>query len=160
MNILKKFWPLIHSNPDLQGVITDFPTIMYRRGKNLRNTLVHSHFSHTQTPRNWLQLQTIGSHPCGRCTFCTYMPTKKEFKNPIDNKVYTIREYINCQSTGIILMAQCNCPQIYVGKTIQQLSRRISNHTRTINTAKDTPLCRHVRHIHGGDDKVLSFWGI
>lgn len=57
-------------------------------------------------------------------------------------------------------MAQCTCLKIYVGKIIQQLCRRISNHISTINTAKDTPLSRHVRYIHGGDSKALSFWGI
>lgn len=55
---------------------------------------------------------------------------------------------------------KCTCLKIYVGKTIQQLRRRISNHISTINTAKDTPLSRHVRYIHGGDNRTLSFLGI
>lgn len=57
-------------------------------------------------------------------------------------------------------MAQCTCPKSYVGKTIQQLRRRISNHISTINATKDTPLSRHVRYIDGGDTRTLSFWGI
>lgn len=160
LNVLRKFWPLIHSDPDLKEVLTDFPTVTYRRGKILRDILVHSHFSQIPISRNWLQAATTGSHPCGRCSFCTYMPTKKNFVNPIDGKIYTIRDFINCQSQGVIYMAQCTCPKIYVGKTIQQLRRRISNHISTINTSKDTPLSRHIRHIHGGDIKTLNFWGI
>lgn len=84
----------------------------------------------------------------------------QQFTNPIDGRIYHIREFINCQSTGVVYMAQCTGPQIYVGKTIQQLRRRISNHISTITTAKDTPLSRHVRHVHAGDLKVLKFWGI
>lgn len=160
INILKRYWPILRADKDLIDFLTPYPSVTYRRGNNLKDFLVHSFLGPLNQPRTWLQTATVGSHSCGECSFCTYMPTKKAFVNPVDKKTYNIREFINCKSTGIIYAAQCTCPLLYVGKTTQQLRRRISQHVSTINTGRDTPLARHVRFFHDGDSKVLKFWGI
>lgn len=54
----------------------------------------------------------------------------------------------------------CPYPMIYVGKTIQQLRRKISKHLSSINTNADTPISRHIRQYHDGNAKTLKFWGI
>lgn len=35
MKILTKHWPLLMTDPDLKEVITKYPSITYRRGKNI-----------------------------------------------------------------------------------------------------------------------------
>lgn len=88
---------------------------------------------------------TIGSHPCGNCIFCKHMTKTKSFTNPVDGRVFEIRQFINCKTTKVTYAAQCTCPKLYVGKTIRQLRRRISQHISTINTGADTSLSRHMR---------------
>lgn len=159
INILKRYWPILTSDNDLTDILTPYPSITYRRGGNLRDFLVHSHLDH-EPSNNWLQSSILGSHPCGDCKFCSYMPTKKSFTNPYDKKIYTIREFINCRTMGVVYVAQCSCSLLYVGKTTQQLRRRICQHVSTINTGRDTPLARHVRFFHDGNSNDLKFWGI
>lgn len=95
MNILKRCWPILRTDSDLMDILTPYPSVTYRRGGNLRDFLVHSHLDSSNSQKNWLQLSIVGSHSCGDCKFCTYMPTKKTFTNPSDNKTYQIREFIN-----------------------------------------------------------------
>lgn len=139
--------------------MTSLPNITYRRGRNLKEFLVHSHFE-TSKSATWLKSNSTGSYPCGSCTFCKYMDKKKSFVNPRDNRSFEIQQFINCRTTKVIYAAQCSCPKLYVGKTIQQLRRRISQHISTINTGADTPLSRHVRYFHNGEVDSLKFWGI
>lgn len=70
-----------------------------------------------------------------------------------------IEQFVNCKTTGVIYMAQCECPMIYVGKTIQSLRRRISQHLSTINRGLDTPISRHIRLVHGGDVECAKILG-
>lgn len=160
LNILRRYWPIISTDEDLKDVLTQHPSVTYWRGRNLKDLLGHSHHSKPQTGQTSLRSPTKGSHSCGGCSYCHLMPTKKEFTNPIDQRCYTIREFINCKTMGVIYIAQCTCPKIYVGKTRQQLRRRIGKHISTINTNTDTPLSRHIRFVHRGDIKSLQFWGI
>lgn len=113
--------------------------------------------SHLQTPNpsgTWLQTSTTGSYPCGGCSFCKFLPRKKTFTE------FTIKQFINCKTMGVIYAAKCTCPKLYIGKTVQQLRRRISKHLSAINTHADTPLARHIHYYHDGDIEALQFWGI
>lgn len=72
----------------------------------------------------------IGSHPYGRCTFWQYMPTTKYFVNTVDGRQSNIRQFINFQ-TGVIYLARCTTPKLYVGKTTQKQKQRILKHLLT-----------------------------
>lgn len=160
MGILKRFWPILQSDTEIRDVIICHPSVTYRRGRNFRDSFVHSHFQGPPTPPSWLTSPTVGSHPCGTCSFCEFIPKKKSFINPIDNHEYKIKDFINCKTSGVVYIAQCCCTLIYVGKTIQPLRRRICQHLSTINRGVDTPISRHVRFFHDGNVKALKFWGI
>lgn len=159
--ILRRHWSILLTDSDLTGVLPTYPSVTYRRGKNLREKLVHSHLkSEPQGGSEWLCSRTIGTFPCGTCSFCPMIPKQKAFINPVDNKIYTIKQCFNCKTSGIIYGALCSCPKIYVGKTLQEFRQRISKHLSAIRTGADTPLARHIREIHHGDLSTLTFWGI
>lgn len=130
---------------DLQNSITSYPNITYCRGENLRDRRVHSHFENNVSTKNWLQSNIIGSYSCGRCTFCKYMPNLKELENHTDHKKFVIRQFIYCQSAGVIYVIKCTCPKLYVGKTIQQFIWGLSKHISSINSENHTPLSRLMR---------------
>lgn len=109
---------------------------------------------------DWLRSPVTGSFPCGGCTFCQYLPKKKSFTNPPDGKQYTIKQFFNCKTSGIVYGASCTCEKIYIGKTTQEFRRRISKHLSAIRTGAETPLAKHIREYHKGDLNTLSFWGI
>ena len=159
-NILHKHWHVLQADPDFQEVLAKRPQITFRRGKNLKDHLVHSFYNTNPAPLTWLRSTVVGSHPCGRCSFCPYVQKKKFFINPKDERKYDIREFINCQTKGIIYIAQCPCPKLYVGKTIQEFRRRICQHVSSINTKADTSISRHVRTFHSGNPSCLQFWGL
>lgn len=123
--VLQKHWH-ITADTDLEEVIPKYPSVTYRRGPNLRDMLV---YSNSQTPiskDSWLTLQTLGSYPCGSCSFCNYLPRIKEFSNPIDVRVYKLKQFINCKSKSIVYVASCNCPKLYVGKNFVGVYHNIS----------------------------------
>lgn len=159
-HIFHKYWSILLADEDLKEVITPHPSLTYRRGRNIKDTLIHSHYQSQTSNSNWLRLSITGSFPCGTCSFCRYMPKRRCFINPLDEKLYDIKEFRNCKTTGVIYAAQCPCLKIYVGKTIQPLRMRICQHISTINCCEDTPLSRHVRLVHEGDPKSLQFCGI
>lgn len=154
--ILKRHWSILMADDDLVEVL---PSITYRRGPNLKDLLVHSSSQVQRAQETWLSIRTICSYPCSACTFCKYLPKIKEFTNPCDGNKYKIRHFINCKTKGIIYVALCNCPKLYVGKTIKEFRRRISQHAGTILRDEDTPLARHIKYYHNNDPNMLKFWG-
>lgn len=159
--IIRKHWHILRADKDLKQILTPYPSITYRRGKNLMDILVHSHLKTSSgSGSEWLKSNITGFFPCGNCDFCTVMPKRKQFTNPYDHKMYDIRQFLNCKSKGVLYGAMCDCPKIYIGKTTQELRRRVSKHLSTIRTQADTPLVRHIRDTHKGDHSGLVFWGI
>lgn len=61
---------------------------------------------------------------------------------------------------GEVYGVSCTCPKLYAGKTTQELRRQGLKHLSTFQTNADTPLTWHIRDVHGGDMKTLTFLGI
>lgn len=96
IKILTKCWTILRLDPDLMPALTHFPSVTYRRGRNLKDMLVHGHLQKIKTGTTWLKSNVIGSHPCGDCRFCHLIPTK----NPL-RTLWIIRftKYVNVLTT-------------------------------------------------------------
>lgn len=133
-----------------------------QRKKNLRDRLVHGHLEKQKTQIS--QTTVIGSHKCGPCKACSYMPTMKEFINPVDDKKYQIWQFLNYTTEGVMYVAKCSCPLFYMGKMIRQLRRRVLQHIGSIRTAQETPLSQRITiqyPILGDPERVMLtnfFW--
>lgn len=159
ITILRRYWPILLADRDLGEVLNEYPALTYRRGQNLREHLVHSLYQEG-IKETWLRSTIKGSFPCGNCKFCTYLPRIKEFKIPGTERKIEIRQFFNCRLKGIVYVATCTCPKLYVGKTLQEFRRRISKHISAINCGEETPIARHLREYHNNDVKALKFWGL
>lgn len=110
--------------------------------------MVKSHYMVPQKTNTWLERKTVGSYRCGNCKACTYMLNTKEFSSPATGIEYHIRDFCNCRSKGVVYMARCECPLIYVRKTIRELRRLVLEHIGDIPHHRDTALARHMRNKH------------
>lgn len=54
-SIIKRHWHNLTLDPDLREAVGASPSITFRRGRNLRDHLVHSHYSAPSTTNTWLQ---------------------------------------------------------------------------------------------------------
>lgn len=80
LDILHRHWRILTADPDLTDVVTSYPSVTYRRGKNIRDKVVHSHYKPPSPPKTWLQSRVTGSYPCGGCFFFVPIsPQKEEF---------------------------------------------------------------------------------
>lgn len=81
----------------------------------------------------------------------------KKFQSPTTGITYDPRDFHNCRSSGIVYMASCSCPLIYVGKTIREFRRRILEHIGDIEHARDTPVALHMRRVHPDSPFSIRF---
>lgn len=62
-----------------------------------------------------------------------------------------IKEFINCNSVGVIYAIKCNCNKIYIGSTKRMLKVRIQEHKRAVvNHDLKSPIYQHIRDNHNG----------
>lgn len=158
--ILEKHWGILGLDESLEGLVPSRPLITFRKGRSLRDRLVHSHFLEAKDNKTWLDRKPMGCFRCSDCSFCKYIVQSKNFQSATSGCIYSIRDFINCKSVGLIYMATCPCPRNYVGKTTRQLRKRVGEHLGNIRRGEDTPLATHMQIFHPGQEKNLSFIGL
>lgn len=161
--IFKKHWHILSSDPELASTFQHPPLFVNRRGKNLRDYLVHANFSPTTGPtsgQNLLAPRPNGNYKCGNCAQCNNTIKTNHFLHPQTGKKIYIRSVITCASTHVVYLLRCPCGLAYVGKTTRQLKQRISEHKSTIRrNDQDYPVAMHFNDAHH-DISTLRFCGI
>ena len=99
-------------------IITHFQqaTFSRLRPKSLRDRLVPSRFVN-ETPQNFIPK---GCRACERtkCSWCKKINQTTTFTSPNNNKTFTIFHTVDCQSSWIIYIIECNiCKLQYIGKS-------------------------------------------
>ncbi|XP_056380387.1 uncharacterized protein LOC130275860 [Hyla sarda] len=156
-NILKRYWPLLRSDQDLNDIVSPYPMITFRRGRSIRDRLVHSHFVEPTRQGTWLDRKPLGTFRCGRCRACSNIQQSKSFTSVVTGREYTIRDFANCDTEGVIYVGTCTCPLQYIGKTKRSFKKRIREHVCDIQNRRDTPVSLHMWAKHGGDTRCISF---
>lgn len=81
--------------------------------------------------------------------------------DPRNNLSYTIRDFISCDTVGVIYALKCPCNLIYVGRTTRALKDRIEEHVRHIHKGSDKHnLYVHFKRMHNQSTAGLKFWGL
>lgn len=149
-DILSRHWDILLMDPYLKKFDGTYPSLTYRRGQNLRDRLVHSHFSPPDKSDSWLRREVKGCFRCGGCVACRFIKPGHSFSSNTTKEVFQICQYINCRSTGVIHKAHGSLGVEYMGKTTHELRRRVGEHLGYIRHQHDTPLSRHIwKHYHG-----------
>ena len=86
--IINDHWNILQTKSKLRKTYKERPLVAYRRPKNLRDLLVKAEFQ-------WEKGQdiTLGSRPCGKCSWCRSMQNTNEFKSILKAKLsksYTV----------------------------------------------------------------------
>ncbi|XP_029475942.1 corrinoid adenosyltransferase isoform X1 [Rhinatrema bivittatum] len=111
---------------------------MYRRGRNLRDILVH-------TVGHPADMTYEGGHrPCGRCSVCQHTNTLTQFAHPHSGCLYKLSGTSDCNTRGVVYVITCPCQLLYVGKTQRSIKTCIIEHRSSINISKENaPLVSH-----------------
>lgn len=126
-------WAIIKSDPLLQQIFLQPPLVSYHRAPTLRDKLVHSYLP-PEKKENWLK-RPIGLYRCMNCPHCSNIIPSKNVVDFKSNKIYKIRDFINCNTTFIIYRLSCPCKNVfYVGRTKRRLRDRLAEHKYAIRT--------------------------
>ena len=159
--IINKHWNILKCDPNLKGICATSPRYCFKRGKNIKDSVVTSMFKSPSTKPNWLSKELCGNHPCGRCTHCSNTSTTKVFYHPQNGKEYKIKGFINCNTTHVIYMLKCPCGLVYIGQTKRNLKIRIAEHKAAIrNGNMDYAIARHYKDKGHGSAATLKFIGL
>ena len=140
--IMLKHYSLLQSDPDTRAAFHDLPLVAYRRDKNLKDNLVHSHLK-SSVPDHF------GTVRCsrGRCYTCPYVVQMRSISFP--KATFSIDEAFTCESRNVIYVIICKrCGKQYIGETGLRLSDRFCNHLHAIKHRTPTPVATHFN----GDD--------
>ncbi|KAM4044953.1 uncharacterized protein ACNLHF_008801 [Anomaloglossus baeobatrachus] len=165
--VLNKHWAILQTEPSLEGYLPDRPMMTARRGRSLKDMLVHSHYVAKTPPLFGCGPQRVGCYPCGSCRGCKNIIRATTFCSADGLREYSIRVYISCNTSGVIYYATCGCDKIYIGLTSRELRIRTREHVRDILAAKEAinpetlkTIPRHFREIHNCDPTSLKVRGI
>ena len=117
----------------LAEVYPEPPLTAYRRQKNIKDFTIRA-----KLPQNIKIYPKRAFRGMKKCTQqCTSCPYVKEGKKIVSNKfTWTINQQVNCNTSNIVYMIQCNidkCKQQYIGQSERKLKERISEHIGYIN---------------------------
>ncbi|OCT90286.1 hypothetical protein XELAEV_18018898mg [Xenopus laevis] len=86
-----------------------------------------------------------------------------KLRSTVTNKIYSIKQFVNCNSIGIIYLIICSkCNKKYVGCTTRSLKERIREHINHINNTKcsNKTNTRHFMECNNSNLKYFSVQGI
>ena len=117
LNPVLRNWNFLQSKERLALIFNKPPLVAYRRPKSLRDRLVSTKFRNGTTDN---ALIPRGCKPCQRpkCSWCNKINETKTFKSTSNNKIFTIFHSLDCQSSWVIYIIECNtCRLQYIGKS-------------------------------------------
>ena len=129
----------------------------YRRPLSLQDRLVSTRFNtvnNTLVPR--------GCEACGKpkCSWCKGINKTTTFTSSNNNKTFKIFHSVNCQSSWVIYIIECNiCNLQYIGKSETPFNLRLNNHRnhikKGISSCELTEHFLHNKRTHNFDNNVI-----
>ena len=100
------------------------PTVVNRRGRNLKDKLVRSRIK---------GVQQVDTNKCGRrvCVTCSHICTDKVVVGP--SGTFEVKTDFTCESVDVVYCIQCRkCGELYVGETGRKLKDRFREHRNSV----------------------------
>ena len=136
-NIMRKHYHLLKADPKLSELFTVAPQVIYRRNKNLRNTLMNTHNK---------GIVSKGCEPCNdkRCLCCKHVQTAVQIESTSSRFTFQILGKFNCKSANVIYCIECRqCKVQYIGETSQEFHCRFNLYRTDILHKKDLDIIKH-----------------
>lgn len=137
-NILRKHFNILQQSDKLSTLFPVPPRVVYRRGRNLKDVLVHSKCSASQN---------FGCQPCGksRCQVCEHIERTTQIKSARSEFSFKINATLNCDTENVVYVLRCNlCNMDYIGQTSTPFRIRFNNHKSHVNSLPHLPFSRHM----------------
>ena len=158
--ILRNKRHFLHRSQSLRKIFPVDPMVAYRRGRNLRDMLVHSKTRYLTGNRNRRKVENCGKE----CVICKRMYADSDLvAGAQEEHVTTYDRTIGCRSVNVVYGIWCDvCKYVcYVGETGDCLYTRVQNHLssiRAVNPAIELPVRSHFcAPGHGvGDVRVVG----
>ena len=110
-------WNFLQSKGRLALIFNKPPLVAYRRPKSLRDRFMSTKFRNGTTDNT---LIWRGCRACQRpkCSWCCKINKTQTFKSTGNNKIFTIFHSVDCQSSWVIYIIECNIGRLqYIGKS-------------------------------------------
>lgn len=143
-NIIKKYWYVLQSDPDLSKTFEHSPIMSFRRAKNLKNSLVKADVCKGPLKPPPFAIPP-GNYKCGNCTQCQFTRRLKCFPHPRTGKNICIKSVITCNSCNVIYAIRCPCGMLYVGETSRELKTHICEHSAIRCRDESNPVAQHFK---------------
>ncbi|XP_075429848.1 uncharacterized protein LOC142467837 [Ascaphus truei] len=169
-HVLNKHWRVLQMDPILGPLVKTKPKVVFKWAQNLKGLLAPSQVPSLTNVPNTIRssLGIVGNYKCGKCKACNFVTVNKQVMSSVTKKIYKVRNCINCLSTHIVYVLQCQCGLQYIDKTKGVFKLRMMEHIRNIKNilkieAKGlplTPLLKHFKEVHKCDPSSISFMEI
>ena len=156
IQIIRKYWPLLHTNRTLHRLFPNEPMIAFRRETNLRDMLVRAKIEYPPSI-NEKRMYKLRNTTCPviTCKYCKYIRKDQSVQSSFMCAPYKTRVEcrISCLTTNVVYCITCQkCKTQYVGETKRQLKRRMYEHLRQIDkygqfNVQTTPVSEHFNQV-------------
>ena len=146
-SIVYKHWHVLQVNPELKERFQSSPIIAFRKNKNLEQIIGSNTIEHNKKLIRSNNKVNGKSSPClsnTRTLCCKQVVSTTSFKGNQTNRILKIFHNINCKSTFLIYLLECNiCNIQYVGKSETTFSIRLNNHRKDVKDPNALPADKH-----------------
>ena len=150
MDVIKKHWNVLQSNPNLREIFNEPPMTAYRRNVSIGDLLNSHTLNQNQVVRKNRRKKEGKCQPClsrrnNLC--CKLLKSCTSFRSHQTKKVYRIFHTLNCKSTWVLYLMECRlCPVIqYVGKSEPPANIRFNKHRDDCKVATSIEIDQHFR---------------
>lgn len=130
---LEKHWHILQRDPFLQNNLPEHPPVTFRRPPTIKNILAPSRLRQHKEKKKTACKKGVFKCLRPRCKCCHEIThNSTTFKSTNTGETFPIKQHLTCSSSYVIYLIECKCGTQYVGRTTQQLSRRLNKHRENI----------------------------
>ena len=130
---IQKHWRILNSG----NLNLEKPLISHKRGRNLKDTLVHTRPKNQAQAYHGILPKPTGHYPCGNCSVCKYTKVTKSVDIGT-NRPWELRFLSNCNTERVVYLLTCPCHKQYVGMTTRKVKIRLGEHRSNFRCKKNT----------------------
>ena len=151
--IIMDNWGILQYSEICRNALPVRPLFATRRNKSLKDVLIRSRLSTSNTVDNYNQGVTC-KFP--NCLVCSTLKKKKTFQSTITNKTFKIPVNLACTTRNVIYLLTCTvCNKQYVGETKRPFCVRLKEHLADIRLKRNKPIALHFNSHDSSNNSLI-----